>query len=575
MPELDSYRLSGGFANQVLRCTLCNQYPTIKSNRAIAEERDRAGQHLFKSQACCPHDGCTNAAVPVTVGPGFYQAFGKTQAGSVRYKCMGCLRTFSVSTKATLRQRQSHKNRLIFNLLINKVPMNRILEIAEINAPTLYQRIDFFYNQCLSFAAGRERALMSKPIKRLYLETDRQAYIVNWTAEQDKRNVLMLAVGTADQVSSYVFDMTLDYDHSVDKGEIEKDVAKIKDSDISPPFRKYARLWLEEDYKNWLRSANAGVRARRRQRGLLLQNVEDKYAESGERVDIEEDIFQGPDVRLPARGMQVHNDYTLYGHFFHLQRLIGHAEKIRIYCDQESGIRAAILSAFCEKMQDRTLEAFYVRARKDLTMPERKSALKASRAEFKMACDANKELHPSEVKLKLIQSYMNNVRTIGKFDDRWVRHPFPDMSEPDKAMCHLTDVGQYDGNPQHLARLFDRASLHAIDRFFMQLRRRLSLLERPIATASKQGRKWHGYSPYNPAIVIKMLAIIRVCYNYVFVGKDGQTPAMRLGLARAPMDLNDIIYFKPTPPRPSRGESERRVHVPASKARAEATAPMQ
>lgn len=56
------------------------------------------------------------------------------------------------------------------------------------------------------------------------------------------------------------------------------------------------------------------------------------------------------------------------------------------------------------------------------------------------------------------------------------------MSEPDKAMCYLTDFQDYGAN--HLAKLYARASLHATDKFFMQLRRRLSLLERPIQTAS-------------------------------------------------------------------------------------------
>ena len=43
----------------------------------------------------------------------------------------------------------------------------------------------------------------------------------------------------------------------------------------------------------------------------------------------------------------------------------------------------------------------------------------------------------------------------------------------EKAMCYLTDIQEYD--EEHLAWLYNKASLHAIDRF-MQFRRRLSLL---------------------------------------------------------------------------------------------------
>lgn len=94
-------------------------------------------------------------------------------------------------------------------------------------------------------------------------------------------------------------------------------------------------------------------------------------------------------------------------------------------------------------------------------------------------------------------------------------------------MCYLTGAGGYDED--HLAWLCNKASLHAIDVFFMQVRRRLSLLERPTATASNNRRLWHGYSAYNPRSIVKLLEMFRVFYNDVLVGLDKQTPAMRLG----------------------------------------------
>lgn len=84
--------------------------------------------------------------------------------------------------------------------------------------------------------------------------------------------------------------------------------------------------------------------------------------------------------------------------------------------------------------------------------------------------------------------------------------------------------------------------MHTIDRFFMQVRRRLSILERPIGSASS-ARTWYGYSAYNPETIVKMLGIFRVFYNYCLTGKDGKTPSMRLGLAKGKVSLEDIIYF--------------------------------
>lgn len=61
----------------------------------------------------------------------------------------------------------------------------------------------------------------------------------------------------------------------------------------------------------------------------------------------------------------------------------------------------------------------------------------------------------------------------------------------------------------------------------------------------QRGEEMAGYSPYNPAVITKMLDIFRVFYNYVEVGKNKETPAMRLGLAKGTIDMEDIIYYAP------------------------------
>ena len=114
--------------------------------------------------------------------------------------------------------------------------------------------------------------------------------------------------------------------------------------------------------------------------------------------------------------------------------------------------------------------------------------------------------------------------------DRWVGFPEATMAEPDKAVCYLTDRSDY--GLIRKAYIFARASLHGIDRYFMQLRRRAMSLERPVATPSNLGRVWYGYSPYNPRIIQKLLHIYRAYYNYVEPGADKKAPATRLGMAK-------------------------------------------
>ncbi len=66
-------------------------------------------------------------------------------------------------------------------------------------------------------------------ISRLYLGVHRQDYVVNWTRHADRRNVMLHAVGIADNNTGYVFGMHLNYDASLDSEIIETDALNIGD----------------------------------------------------------------------------------------------------------------------------------------------------------------------------------------------------------------------------------------------------------------------------------------------------------------------------------------------------------
>jgi hypothetical protein len=93
--------------------------------------------------------------------------------------------------------------------------------------------------------------------------------------------------------------------------------------------------------------------------------------------------------------------------------------------------------------------------------------------------------------------------------------------------------------------LYMRATLTAVDRFFMQVRRAITVAERGIASASADRRIWFGKNAYNPRNLVMLLEVFRVYFNYCEVGQDKRTPAMRLGLARGPVAPEDILYFRP------------------------------
>ena len=535
----DTYTIQAtGAGLPILHCSICGESPPLKSNVSIGEERGRFLDDLAVApEPACPDASCSNHAIPVG-GKGSYQSFGSTKSGSRRYRCTACGKTFSVG-KSTTGHKRPHKNRLVFSLLMNKSPFRRICEVADINPKTLYGKIDFIYRQCIAFAADREKCLVDgMAIHRLYLGVDRQSYVVNWTRHEDRRNVMLHAVGTADNNTGYAFGMHLNYDASLDSEAVEANAIAAGDYQAKgAAFRRYARCWLKDDYAE---SSKKAVKRKLRRQGLQ-GDIEAVYDEAILREDVEVSEIQDAGRKLPTKGMQIHAEYTLYGHFFYLKRLFGGVEKLRFFLDQDSGMRAACLTAFQPEITSRRADAFFVSITKEVTIAEKRAAIAVSRAAFEDARRANPGLTDAELEVLLIKERIASMAAIGKWQDRWMSHPFPNMSEPEKAVCYLTDYKDYDEN--HLARLYNKASLHAVDCFFMQVRRRLSILERPIATASSGSRTWYGYSAYNPETIVKMLGIFRVFYNYCLAGQDKKTPAMRMGLAKGKVSLEDIIYF--------------------------------
>jgi transposase-like protein len=154
--ESDGYRVVGPRAESNLRCTYCGVESRIKSNKAIHEEFQRQATPLLaKSPLICPTEGCQSDLRNPTKA---FQKFGRSAAGSLRFRCRTCKATFSVPGP-TARQRRTRANAPVFRHLVNKVPLNRIVELCGVSFPTLYDKIRFIHRQCSLFAASREARL--------------------------------------------------------------------------------------------------------------------------------------------------------------------------------------------------------------------------------------------------------------------------------------------------------------------------------------------------------------------------------------------------------------------------------
>ncbi|WP_299729441.1 hypothetical protein [uncultured Endozoicomonas sp.] len=115
---------------------------------------------------------------------------------------------------------------------------------------------------------------------------------------------------------------------------------------------------------------------------------------------------------------------------------------------------------------------------------------------------------------------------------QWLHTPFHKITEPYRAARHIP--GRESLLLPKLAELHFYGLLQSIDSLFNATRRLVSYLERPLSKDSNDGLTWSGKQPYNPSMVEKVLTAHRVYYNFIKIGKDGQTHAVRVGLAKAP-----------------------------------------
>jgi len=430
--------------------------------------------------------------------------------------------TFSIG-KSTLRQRQPYKNAQVFALLINKSPINRMLELTGLSVSSLYGKINFIYDQCRRFSSDRERQLAAMTFERLYLCTDRQDYLVNWPDKAIRKTIQLTAIATTDLESGYIFGLTPNYDPSITQSDLEAIYLAANDQSKPVAMRETARLWTKADYDaGTAKSATA----------------------SPDISEPAEDLSDGQ--QLPRSGCQIHADYLMYGHYWLLRHHLQGANKIRFFLDGDSGLLAACIAAFTDRVKARTADVAVLLIDKELTVDARNAALTKAAKWFKAEQARFPGLSAKQARSAIMTEIITTARSNASancLQSIWIKSPFPDLAEPNKRIRFVTDLGDYDD--AHTANLLLKATLWPIDSVFNRLRRRLTLCERPVNSSRRANRRWHIYAPYDPAMVDKVLTIFRVWHNYVWIGeKSNTTAAERMGLAKGKIRIQDILSFQ-------------------------------
>lgn len=195
------------------------------------------------------------------------------------------------------------------------------------------------------------------------------------------------------------------------------------------------------------------------------------------------------------------DQYTVYARFLHLEKLLGHALKIRCNMEKVSGFRASFLTSFQKPVTERRADGWFLKVIKESTIDQKDVAIAKAKKRFTVIQEANLTLDKYQVERLMNCEKIERMAAFGKWEDRWLTHPVSTTAEPDKWLCGLTDIDQIEtdlakqeDHLTHAARLYLKGSFHAVDRGFMQIRRRLSFAEGPYATASSNRRMWYGYT---------------------------------------------------------------------------------
>lgn len=519
---IGSYLLtSGGRQLPLLQCHLCRRSAVVYSNSAIAQEVARFDPAQSRvTGAACPNGECTSFDKPASQHRQLYYSHGTTRVGEPRYRCKACGLTFSCGASVR-KQRRPELNRDILSLVVNKVPMRRICEVLDLNPATLYGKLAYLAEVSLQFTSAQEARLTSGAVRprRAYVSVDRQDHLINWGSQLDRRYTTLGAVGAVENTTGYVLAMQLNFDATCNPEDVEADAVACGDYALARAYRRHARLWLRQDYEQ----------------GVVDEVIEEGAAQTSH--------VPGRSSKPPSAGMQVHLGAMQYGLFFHLRKLLSHIERVRFFLDRDPGLDSACLAAFVDAIKERRADAFVLRGNaKDLTVDKKKLRIAKANRELEKFAKATSLEDGESLRTRFVAHHLRSFRTT-RHDHPWFDYPLADMADPSKSIRYLTDFDDYD--IEHLARLYKLVSLRGVDRFFMQVRRRLSILERPIATANSARRAWHGYAAYSPRVAQQVLQIFRTYYNYALVGEDGKTPAMRLGLADGPIAL-DVLSSMPT-----------------------------
>ncbi|MBT2724766.1 insertion element protein [Bacillus sp. ISL-46] len=489
------YKFTGKDDSRAINCvpdTTDNGIPTLGSytktfsNWSLATEIER----LIQINSIVPlepdyefhKDGCLNNDTFFDNPKAFYKR-GKASSNAQVVQCKSCGKYTNLlpnkSQSTTYAQKRNDILPSFAEHLINRVPVSSTCKILGIGRSTYYSKLEWLYRCCLEFLETHETKQFAKmTFPRIWLNTDMMMYYLNNVRKKgeprtkgtvsEKQLPTQIVVST-DSQSRYVFRADVAYDWDIDFKQLEQDTETYKDDHLPVELRKNAKYTKYSYYP-------------------MEPTPNDTQSQNEYYLEMKELQLRGKYVD----GLHVNHTYTVIAQMFLIKDMVK-TDKWRVVSDDDMVLKSAIKKAFSDEIQQGKLHHFVNTFDKTLSRE----------AAFQEYIDSNKYLRSwaednflsEQSDYEVAVEYLKRILAVHKFYETHVApdgtyynvhkpnkidHPIAMADRGSRYIDVLTDTSKLSN--EHLARLIVRANDNAVNAFLQEIRRSLSILERPLVT---------------------------------------------------------------------------------------------
>lgn len=382
--------------------------------------------------------------------------------------------------------------------------------------------------------------LKNTAFKELWINTDQFIYYLNNIRQKgmrkapgdeslDKRFPTQM-IASADLKSGYVFRADIAYDFNMTLDGIAEDTEKYHCDHTYSFLRKNERL-----------------------RYPYCPQPPTQFDRQSE-LEYKTELHEFELRKNYVEGSHTRTTYTAIAHYWLLKQLLD-AKEWFFVSDDDATLESAVFRVFCDVFLSGYGNYFTCQNDKSLSLEDSgKEYLKAKSAlsrwgNLKGFFEDSYEtlaLKKLQEELKNHQFYEYRTKGSEQFPVRGknsIKHPLPSRDEGIRLVNVISDLTRVSSDD--MAKLIFQVNSRAINNFFQTIRRRLSILERPLVTARGDGKSYI-YANYNPKYAQYVTTILRTFYNFCWetkVNEENLTPAQRLGIANRKYSYRDIIYF--------------------------------